>query len=170
MQSRNKPALWLMGIILGFTMIFPCYGLTLKESLLRIVDDSSIDIFLEEGLENDPGIPLPTDKSTCDISVILERSLKNYSYAVLYEGQSIRRIWIRKDGKKSTVKISNPHPVDPDHNSPEREEAYILGETRNDSSLKISGKTFKNSFFWRDSDGNSLEHDLIKNPLKALFP
>ncbi|MBN1636944.1 MAG: hypothetical protein JW920_10540 [Deltaproteobacteria bacterium] len=160
----------MIGLILGSAMIFPCYGLTLQESLLRIVNDSNIDVFLEEGLENDPGIPLPMDKSTCDISVILEHSLKNYSYAVLYEGPSIRRIWIRKDGKKSTVKISNPHPIDPVHNSPEQEEAYIVGETRNDSSLKILGKTFKNSFLSRDSAGDSLEHDRRKNPWKALFP
>ena len=115
---------------------------------------------------NDPGIDLPKDKSNCDISVILKRSLKNYSYAVLYEGRSIKRIWIRKDGEKSDVRISSPQPVNPVHESSEQDTAYSELETRNNSSWKKSNNPASIFFHSQDSSENFRVNGRIINPFK----
>lgn len=95
--------------LFSFTLILfalPCWSATMENTLKIIGNTLNIDIFMEDSITKDEGKSLPRNAASVDPKAFLQDMLKGYSYAVLFDGDDISRLWVYKSGKGSFKKVS----------------------------------------------------------------
>ncbi|MEA3222931.1 MAG: hypothetical protein U9P49_07185, partial [Thermodesulfobacteriota bacterium] len=78
----------------------------MEDTLRTIGNTLNIEVFMEDDITRDDGNPLPGDINSIDPRVVLERVLKGYSYAVLFDDATPSKVWVYKKGKGPFVRVS----------------------------------------------------------------
>jgi hypothetical protein len=108
MLVRQHVWIILIGMVLVFMGFIPSQAAPLNQKMQHLSRLLNLDVMLEDSIAADDAVPLPADAQKLSQDELLRRSLRGYSYAVLYDSRGAARLWVYKSGTGKYTRIAAP--------------------------------------------------------------